>query len=135
MIRTMIRKCLFLLVLATTLCSGAAFAEEAGFTVSRLVVGAGVTDLEPVGVADSFPASTEQVYCFLEAADITRDMPVVFVWLHEGNETARVEMKVKAGPRWRTYSSKLLGGKAGSWSVRLEDAGGAVLNSVSFTVE
>lgn len=131
----MARKCLVPLFLAISLCSGAAFAQEAGFTVSRLVVGTGVENLEPVGVADSFPANVEKLYCFLEATDVAQDTPVFFVWLHEGNEIARVELQVRASARWRTYTSKLLGGRTGSWSVQLEDAGGAVLNSVSFTVK
>ena len=53
--------------------------EAAGFTISRAVVGTGVENNEPVGAAESFPGTTEKVYCFLEAADIAKDTEVSFV--------------------------------------------------------
>ena len=37
------------------------------FTIVRLTVGTGVEKSEPVGTAETFPASTEKVYCFMEA--------------------------------------------------------------------
>lgn len=111
-----------------------AFSEEGGFTVSRLVVGTGVVNREPVGVAETFSASDDKVYCFLEALDITEDTSVSFVWFHEDSETARVEVPLGQSPRWRTYSSKLLGGRTGQWKVELQDTAGNILNSVSFEV-
>jgi len=49
------------------------------FTVARMVVAEGVEDREPVGVSETFPASTERVYCFLEATNIADDTEVTFV--------------------------------------------------------
>jgi hypothetical protein len=111
-----------------------AFSAEGGFTVSRLVVGTGVQDREPVGVAETFTASDDKVYCFLEATDIEEDTSVSFVWFHEESETARVEVPLGKSPRWRTYSSKLLGGQTGQWKIELQDPSGNILNSVSFEV-
>jgi hypothetical protein len=122
--------------------SNAAFVSEEGiapaseyFDVGRFVVAGSVEEREPVGIVDAFAASTEKVYCFLEAKDIKEDTEVSFVWFHEDTRMAIVTLPLKKGRRWRTYSSKRLGGKAGAWRVELHDADGKVIRSVSFMVE
>lgn len=114
-----------------------AVAQEATppFSVVRLLTAAGVADREPVDIADTFPASVEHVVCFLEADDIATDTTAVFVWYLQDVEMARVPVPVKAGKRWRTWSSKTIAGRSGSWRVDLEDNAGQVLKSVRFTVQ
>jgi hypothetical protein len=109
--------------------------EEITFTVKRLVVGTGVENSEPVGVAETFPASTEKVYCFLEAADIAKDTEVSFVWSNGGKEMLITTLPLKAGPRWRTYANKNLGGLKGDWTVEIKGSDGKVLKDVKFKVE
>ena len=41
------------------------------FSVSTMVVAEEVQDREPVGVSETFPVSTEKVYCFIEATNIS----------------------------------------------------------------
>lgn len=106
-----------------------------GFAVSRMVVCEDILAREPLGVADTFAAATEKVYCFLEARDIEEDTDVSFVWYYNDREMARVVLPLRQGGRWRTNSSKQLAGLKGQWKVELQDASGAVLNSVSFLVE
>lgn len=115
--------------------SGTAFGEEAGFTIARMVTAEDVVDREPVGEATTFPASIGTVYCFLEARDIAQDTEVAFVWYYDGQEVALVTLLLKEGARWRTYSSKLIAGRTGQWTVALKDANGETLETVSFTVE
>ncbi len=116
-------------------------AEEAGgggdsaITVSRLLIAGSIEDREPVGIVNAFSSSTEKVYCFLEAKDIQEETTVIFVWYYGGHKTATVELPVGKSPRWRTYSSKKLGGRTGEWKVELQDSGGTILDSVIFTVE
>lgn len=109
--------------------------ETIPFTIARLVVGTGVENREPVGAADTFPANTEKVYCFLEAVDIVKDTEVSFVWFHGEKEMLKTNLFLKMGPRWRTYAFKNLRGLKGDWRVEIRDAEGKPLKEVKFKVE
>jgi hypothetical protein len=109
--------------------------EAPGFTISRAVVGTGVEDREPVGVADTFPATTEKVYCFLEATEIEKDTEVSLVWFHGETEILKFSLPLQMGPRWRTYAYKNLRGMKGDWKVEIKDASGALVKEVTFKVE
>ena len=109
--------------------------EGAGFTIDRLVVGTGVENSEPVGAAETFPVSTEKVYCFLEATNIDRDTEISFVWSYGDKEMLKTTLPLKANPKWRTYANKNLRGLKGDWKVEIKDAGGKVLKDVKFKVE
>jgi hypothetical protein len=109
--------------------------ESASFAVKRLVVGTGVENGEPVGVAETFPASTEKVYCFLEATDITEDTEVSFAWFNGDKELSKFSVPLKTGPRWRTYAYKNLRGLKGEWKVEIRDGDGKVVKDVKFKVE
>ncbi len=112
-----------------------ASAQEKEFTIARLVIGTGVEDKEPIGVAETFPATTEKVYCFLEATDITKDTEISFVWFHGGNEMLKTNLPLQTGPRWRTFANKNIGGMKGDWKVEIRDSNGNVVNEVTFKVE
>jgi len=108
---------------------------ESLFTISGLSIAGSIENLEPVGVVDIFAASTEKVYCFLEATAIKQDTTVSFIWYHRDKRMAIVNLPLKKGAKWRTYSSKRLGGLKGEWKVELQDANLNVLQTVGFTVE
>ncbi len=111
-------------------------AKEAGpFAVKRLVVGTGVENGEPVGAAETFPASTEKVYCFLEATDISKDTEVTFVWFSGDKELSKFSVPLKEGPRWRTYAYKNLREVKGEWKVEVRDSEGKVVKDAKFKVE
>ncbi|MCX5917107.1 MAG: hypothetical protein NTX30_10595, partial [Deltaproteobacteria bacterium] len=61
-------------------------AEAKEMTLARTVVGTGVDNMEPVGAAETFPAATEKVFCFIEANNIPKDMELSFVWSLGGKE-------------------------------------------------
>lgn len=109
--------------------------ESVGFNVNRVVVGTGVENNEPVGVAETFPATEEKVYCFLEAADIAKDAKVSFVWYHGQDEMLKTTLPLKIGKRWRTFADKKLRGIKGDWKVEIKDADGNTLKEVKFKVE
>lgn len=109
--------------------------EAAAFAVKRLVVGTGVENGEPVGVAETFPSSTEKVYCFLEATDIAKDTEVSFAWFSGDKELSKFSVPLKTGPRWRTYAYKNLRELKGDWKVEVRDADGKVVKDVKFKVE
>ena len=105
------------------------------FTVARFVVGTGIDEKEPVGVAKSFPASTEKVFCYLEATGIAKDTKISFVWIYKQKEMLKTTMTLKSGDKWRTYSNKNLRGLKGDWEVQLISSTGAVIKDVKFKVE
>ncbi len=109
--------------------------ESVEFTIARLVVGTGVENSEPVGVAETFPASTEKVYCFLEATGIGKDTEISFVWGYGGKEMLKTTLPLKAGPKWRTYANKNLRELKGEWKVEIKDPDGKVLKEIKFKVE
>jgi hypothetical protein len=109
--------------------------ETAPLAVKRLVIGTGVENGEPAGVAETFPASTEKVYCFLEATDIAKDIEVSFVWFNGDKEMSKFSVPLKEGPRWRTYAYKNLRELKGDWKVEIRDSEGKVVKDVKFKVE
>ena len=114
----------------------AAPAKEKGeFAIARAVVGTGVENKEPVGAADTFPASTEKVSCFIEATNVPKDMELTTVWSMGDKEMRKINATVKAGPRWRAWVDKKVGGIKGDWRVEIKDADGKVLKDVKFKVE
>jgi hypothetical protein len=110
-------------------------AGDPGFNIARFMIAGSVEDLEPVGAVTAFSSSTEKVYCFLEARDIAEDTKIFFVWHHEDKNMATVELSLRKGSRWRTYSSKKLAGRTGNWTVELQDDDGKVVETVAFSVE
>jgi len=107
----------------------------ADFSVGRLVIAGAVENREPMDVAATFPASTPKVYAFLEAKDIKADTQATIVWRCNGEEMAQVPLRLKAGNRWRTWSSKQIGGRTGDWTVAVQAADGMVLKEATFKVE
>lgn len=103
--------------------------------IIRAVVGTGVENREPVGAAETFPASTEKVYLFLEAANIARDMDVSVYWFHGKNEMSKITLPLKQGSKWRTNALKNLRGLKGDWKIEVRDAEGGLLKEVKFKVE
>jgi hypothetical protein len=104
-------------------------------TIVRAVVATGVENLEPVGAADIFPASTERIYCFLEATHIDQDTEVSLTWFHGGKKMREITLPVKGGPRWRTWAYKNVGGQKGEWKVEIKNGQRKLLKEVTFKVE
>jgi len=109
--------------------------EAKGFTIARAVIGTGVEDREPVGVAEIFPASTEKVFCFIEATNIAEDSEVSLAWFYNGNEMSKFNLTLKTGSRWRTWAYKNLRELKGDWKVEIKDASGNLLKELTFKVE
>lgn len=109
--------------------------EKTGLTVARLVIGTGVENREPVGVAETFPGATEKVYCFLEATNIPEDMEITVIWFHGEKEMLKTTLPLKMGSRWRTQADKNLYGLKGDWKVEVRDAKGNLIKDVKFKVE
>jgi len=130
----------FVLIVSFAITSPAIGQEKAKmgaevFSISTMVVAEDVQDRQPVGVAETFPASTEKVYCFIEAKNISEDTEATFVWYHEGQEMRTFTLPIMQGLRWRAFAYKNLHGKAGNWKVEIRDKAGNSVKSISFKVE
>jgi len=98
-------------------------------------VAGSVENREPVGIAASFPASQEKVFCYVELKDVSKDAAITFVWTLGANEMGKVSQQVKKSSRWRTWANKSIAGMKGDWKVDVLDESGAVLKSAAFKVE
>ncbi|OGW18842.1 MAG: hypothetical protein A2X56_15450 [Nitrospirae bacterium GWC2_57_13] len=129
------------LVLAVTLVAMAVSAQQAaapaasGLTVSRMEIASDVQNREPVGVAASFPATQERVYCFMEFTDVAQETTVNVVWTLGMNEMARVPLTIRAYSKFRTWAYKTIAGMKGDWKVEIVDGAGTVLKSAAFKIE
>lgn len=96
-------------------------------------VGTSIAEKALVGAAESFPAGTARVFCFLKITGAP-DSEVEFVWRKGETEFARVKAPIKGSP-YRTWSSKAIPADAkGDWSCDVEQ-GGKALMSIKFKVE
>lgn len=108
--------------------------SDSAIQVARAAVATDVQNREPVGVAQSFPATVGTVYFFTTLEGDFGEARVEHVWLRDGEEVARVPLDVR-GPRWRTWSTKQIPSDwVGDWTAQLVGAEGTVLDSVDFTV-
>lgn len=124
-----------LFVMGMLVISLPASGQENEFTIARLVIGTGVENREPMGVAETFPATTEKVYCFLEATEILKDTEVSFVWFLGEKEMLKTNLPLQTGPKWRTFADKNIGGMKGDWKVEIRDVKGNLVKDIKFKVE
>jgi hypothetical protein len=121
---------------ATAAPSVPAKAAAATFTIARMDLASGVEKRQPTGIATTFPATTEKVYCFLELNNVTANTSFTYVWTLGLNEMARVtQTATRTVAKYRTWSTKALGGMKGDWKVDILDASGTVLKTATFKVE
>lgn len=108
---------------------------DSQFTLQRLVIAKDVQNREPVGVSDTFPATTKKVYCFLDAKEIKKDTQIKVVWYWKDKKVHTYKLPLKQGYRWRTFAYKNLSGHKGNWKVKIKDSEGYLVKSISFKVE
>ncbi len=125
----------FLLLCVLALAAPVHAQQASDFKVGRVVLSKAISEREPVGITTNFDLDDEKAYCFLEAVDIEKNTHVVFIWYYQDKKTARIELPLHKGNRWRTYSSKKFGIRKGDWRVDVKDSAGMVVESLSFTVK
>lgn len=129
------------LVVCLSVLGGIALAQQQaqpaapGLNIARMEIASNVENREPVGIAATFPATQERVYCFLEFKDVTAETSVNVVWTLGMNEMGKVPLTVKPFSKYRTWAYKTIGGLKGEWKVDVVDASGNVLKSATFKIE
>ena len=109
-------------------------AAPASAMAAEVEVCTGITERMPTGSATSFGADVGSLYCWCKITGARGETAIKHVWLRDGKEMATVELSAKGDP-WRTFSQKrILPQWTGNWEVKVVDAAGTTLKSVSFTV-
>ena len=76
------------------------------------------------------------MYCFLQTADISKDMEVSFVWFHEEKERLKTILPMKMGKRWRSCADKSLRGlKEDYYKVEIKGMDKNLLKEIKFKME
>jgi hypothetical protein len=115
---------------------GAQDAQQAGAAKAasaELAVGTAVAERQLTGMAESFPASTSTLYCYMKITNAA-DALVEHVWYKGETEMSRVKLNVTGSP-WRTWSTKKLGAEAaGDWRCDVL-VDGKTVQSAKFKIE
>ncbi len=106
--------------------------SSAAITVEAAAIATGVVDHAPTGVGESFPNTTEKLYCYMKVVGGKVDDYMEHRWYFGDTLMATVQLSV-GGPSWRTYSSKrIIRTWKGAWRVEIVYAGEA-LKTLNFT--
>lgn len=109
--------------------------ETPPLTIEQAVMARQIAEREPIGEATNFPADVGQIACYTKVLGAVGETYIEHVWLRGGTESARVRLPVRS-PAWRTWSTKRINPDwTGEWTVRIEDADGRVLDTLTFTIE
>lgn len=100
---------------------------------AELAVGTAVAERQLTGMAESFPASTGALYCYMKITNAA-NAAVEHVWYKGDTEMSRVKLNVTGSP-WRTWSTKKLGpDAAGDWRCDVV-VDGRIVQSAKFRIE
>jgi len=102
--------------------------------VEEMEIGTNIEDRQIIGADSSFTSSVETLFCFTKIAGAEDNTQISHVWLHEGEEKARIPLSIQART-WRTWSSKTIPASwTGSWKVVIEDKSGDILAEKDFNI-
>jgi Protein of unknown function (DUF2914) len=103
-------------------------------TVTQAVIARAVVDRSPQDTGSAFPADVGQLACFTEVAGGIGGDTLRHVWFHGDTQVADVALAVNGSP-WHTWSRKTVPADwTGPWHVEIQDASGAVLKRLDFSV-
>ena len=123
-------------VILFTLFSAYAFTQDkSSNSVVTIAICTSVGNRQPVGTDSVFSSNVGKLYCFTKLKGQAEESVISHVWIFEGKEMAKIDLKMKAN-MFRTWSAKtILPEWKGSWSVEVRDADGNKLRSISFKVQ
>jgi len=93
-----------------------------------------ITDRACTGGALAFDANVGKLYCWSQITGGSGEAIIKHIWSHAGKVVLEVPLTIK-GNRWRTWSVKNIPANlTGEWEVKVVDASGNAIKSVTFTV-
>jgi hypothetical protein len=107
---------------------------EASKETVEIKFGTAVENRELTGQAESFPETTEKVYCWTKVSGLEVPANIKHVWYNKGTKISENSLAINY-PTTRTWSYKSITPEtSGDWSVEVVDSNGAVLKKGSFKV-
>ena len=107
-----------------------------GPSVIDLAVATGVTDRQPDGVSDSFPASVGKLYCWSAVKNTGEPTQLTHVWRFGDRVVSELPIQVGKSTRWRSWTVQRINDKlTGQWSCDVVNEGGTSLGKSTFTVQ
>jgi hypothetical protein len=128
-------KAFSMLVTAVALVTGVNASAADGLSVEARLCKS-LENREPVDVTNTFSVADGQVITYTRVTGGV-DTEIHHVYFKGDMQFDDITLHVGGSP-WRTWSRKTLRpdvGMAGDWRVEIRDAGGAVLETLKFTVE
>jgi Protein of unknown function (DUF2914) len=109
-----------------------AAAAEPLVSVDSIVFASNVESKEPVGAANEFGASVNQVFCWTKLSAKTPPAAVKHVWYKAGRKLLEVPLTLNysSGRYWSTKNVS-----PGDWTVEVVGANGEVFGSGNFKVK
>jgi hypothetical protein len=91
-----------------------------------------IEDRMPTDTTNAFSEDVGTVYLWCRVTGAVGETTIKHVWYYDSKEMASVELPVRSAC-WRTYSSKKIPPYwSGNWTVKVLDADGNELTSLSF---
>ncbi len=107
-------------------------------SVHRLALTREIEDREPVDASDTFAASRERLFAFLELRNrggAEQELSVTFEG-PDGRSTGHVMLSVPANVwRWRTWAWTQGADEPGAWTAQVRTADGTLISEQTFTIE
>ncbi|MDF1580821.1 MAG: DUF2914 domain-containing protein [Desulfuromonadales bacterium] len=102
--------------------------------VTAGVITSGIVERAPIDAIEAFNTSIDTLYCFTRIEGAEEETFISHTWIYNGSEVSRSELPVRSS-YWRTWSSKSIAPEAiGDWQVEIHDAQGALLKTITFTL-
>jgi hypothetical protein len=110
-------------------------APEGTLEVTRFVIARQVVSRRPDMVGRQIPVDGRRIYGFVRVFNKGRPRHLFMVWRRDGKVVHRYRLKIGRSPGWHTWSClRAIRANIGSWTVSLEDAGGASLADRLLTI-
>jgi hypothetical protein len=120
------------LALALAPLDAAPASAEGNIIIKDFVLTHAIDEREPIDMVEGFTPADETGYVFARVENDGPRSHLTAVWIHEGEEHARVGLNIGTSSGWRTWSSANL--KPGDWTVQLRDEQGVILAEREFAV-
>ena len=115
--------------------AGAPAALPAPLAVTAGKLAPAVEAREPIGAAAEFDTSVGALYAWVKVKNLGEASTITMVWKKNGKTKLAVTLPVGHSYGWKTWSKKGIGkNDAGLWTVDVQDANGAVLQTLSVKV-